>query len=291
VLYGTDRCRPSNFCEDRPRRRVGTSSYGFDPTLCGLGSDPYGSLNQSRIRVPPNPSTGGAGEVPAQPAFMFQLCTVGLPNRCCRLMQVRQILELGEDTNAGTPPVYPLIKRVGRSGAGNPAFRFPDGYVSWHVRLVRQIPVIPWSSQSVLSTDSFMWRWSASPALVFETATFPAADLDWRGHPDNYLTLNGYTPPWGGQPLGENVGDLGTFYEVRFPDDDPSKQAIDPIPVQGPGALVFYACVWQTNASARTKITVPASFSLDPELPEDGFVCDFTSANYWGIGGSLTVEV
>ncbi len=275
--------------EPRPRTRLEVASFGFDPVLCGLGSDPYGSLAGPRLRVPTLPTSAQGTR------YLFQLCTMPLPRWPVRLVGVRQWLELGLNTTVGGGLPYILTKLVGRAGAGNPFWRFSDANVSWHVRLVRQIPQIPYAGQNVLTCDSFVWRWSGTPALVFESATFAAANLNGRGHPDNYVALTGYVPPYGGAPLGEPVSNLGNFSDVRFPGDDPTRCAIDPIELEGPGYLVFYASLWQTNPgggeiAGRPVLTVPGSFPVDPELPEDGFVADWPKAVYWGIGGALVVE-
>lgn len=264
------------------RSRFEVASYGFDPDLCCLGSDADGSLNAVGLRVPLLATTT------RNTRYLFQLATVRLTGHPVWLVGMAEMLTLYEDTAAGTPPVAPVEKWVGRGGAGNPAYRFTDSSVSFHLRFVRRTPRV---QQNVLNTESFTWRWSGSaPALVYETATFAAANLDANGHPDNYTALTGYTPPWGGTPPGVDVGGFGTFNSIEHPWDNPALQAIEPIEVCGPGALILYASVWQTNPSSRAAVTIPAGFPVDPELPEVGFVADFTSAIYGRVGGKLIME-
>lgn len=267
------------------RSRFEVASYGFDPDLCCLGSDADGSLNAAGLRVPLLATSSRATR------YLFQCCTVRLTNEPIWLVGMAEMLTIYEDTAAGTPPIAPVEKFIGRGGAGDPRWHFTDATVSFHLRHVRSVPRFPPSASSALASESFAWRWSGSaPALVFETATFAAANLDANGHPDNYTALTGYTPPWGGSPPGVDVGGFGTFNSIEHPWDDPSAQEIEPIEVRGPGALVLYASVWQTNPSTRAAIVVPAGFPIDPELPEVGFVADFASAIYGRVGGKLVME-
>lgn len=276
--------------------RRATSSYGFDPVLCGMGSDATGSLISAGLRVPTAPTTA------ANLRYYFRLAAVHVGyGQKAWIVGLGQALSIGLDTSSGTPPVFPLIKPVGRAGAGNKDWRFADGNVVWGLRMFREKPLIPFAGQNVLSTDSFMWRWSDAPACLFETATFPAANLDVFGHPDNYVALRTYSPPYGGDFHGEPLGGyLGKFTGLDFPMDDPTRQAIEPIEVEGPGTIVFDASVWQSNPATRANMTVPTMFPIDPELPEDAFVVDYTTLgmgesptvgpNYWAIAGRLTVE-
>jgi hypothetical protein len=269
-----------------PRTRVEARSWGFDPALCGIGATPSGEPNAAGLRVPTLATTSHLTR------YLFQLCTLKLPpGQVVNLVGLSQTLQLGTDTNDGTPPVYPVTKLVGRAGAGNPNWSFPDGNVSWHVRLIRQPPLISPAQMNVLSCDSFAWTWSDTPALVFDTATFNAQNLDGNGRPDNYVDLTGYTPPYGGKIPGEPVAEtLGTFTDLRFPPDDPSKQSIEPVVVEGPGALVFLASVWQTNPDTRAVLTVPQMFPIDPEMPEEGFIAAWPASVYWRIGGGMVIE-
>ncbi|MHB8563332.1 MAG: hypothetical protein ACYDDA_05170 [Acidiferrobacteraceae bacterium] len=276
----------------QPRSRFEVATYGFDPDLCGIGSDPNGSLTQAGLRVPKAPSGpagGGAGVIGAR--YLFQCCTVRLPpNRPLWLVGMAELLTMYEDTADGTPPIQPVEKLIGRSGSGDPRYHFVDATVSFHLRHVRSVPYPLWANQNVLTSQSFVWRWSDSPALVFETATFAAGDLNYNGTPDNYLTLTGYTPPWNGQPPGVDVGGFGTFNSIEHPWDNPAAQAIEPIEMSGPGALVLYASVWQTNPGARGAVTWPAMMPADPQLPEVAFASAFTSAIYGRVGGKLILE-
>lgn len=239
--------------------------------------------------MPPLPSdqTSGGGR------YLFQLATVTLAYRQkVNLVGMSQTLQIGYDTTSvdgePNPPVYPVTKIVGRSGAGNPLWTFPDANVSWHVRMVRQVPQVLRTSFSVLTTDSFAYQWSYSPALIFQSATFDEADTGGDGTPGDYTTLTDYSPP---RVPGEPVSFLGTFTDLRFQSDDYSSSTIlDPITLEGPGCVCLFASVWQTDPASRATLVVPTMFPIDPEMPEEGFVAAWPNANYWRVGGSLVIE-
>lgn len=263
------------------RSRFEVASYGFDPDLCCLGSDPSGSIISAGLRVPTLATTSRATR------YLFQLATVKLGKCPVWLVGIGQMLTLYTNTALGSGvPVAP-VERFVRS---DPSYHFTDATVSWHLRYLRSVPSYL-RKHNVLETESFAWRWSgSSPALVFEDATFNAANLDGRGHPDNYVPLTGYTPPYGGQPPGVDVAGLGTFNSIEFPWDNPNAQAIEPVKLEGPGALVLYASVWQTNPGTRAVVQAPAAYPAPIDLGEAGFVLDFPGAVYGRIGGLLRLE-
>lgn len=275
--------RPTTRCRSHDRFEV--STYGFDPDLCGLGSDADGSLNAPGLRVPLLATTA------RNQRYLFQCATVRLGGAPIWLVGMAEMLTLYEDTAAGTPPVAPVEKLIGRPGSGNPLYHLPDATWSFHLRHVRTMPRPSWANQNPLTAESFAWRFSGSaPALVFETATFAAANLDANGHPDNYTALTGYAPPWGGSPPGVDVGGFGNFSSIEHPWDDPSLQAIEPIAVSGGGALILYASVWQSNPETRATVTWPGSMPGDPQLPEPAMVSGFTNSIYGRVGGKLIME-
>ena len=284
MLVSSRRCRP---CDSLPTRsRV--SSYGFDPALCGIGGIAYNGGDQINdgLRVPAASTAAGGGN-PLVQQYLFQLATMKLTqNQCVSLTGIGQLLVIGEDTNTGTPPIYPLIQNV-----TTPTWKFSDVLpVTWALRVVRQPPQIPWAPQNPLSCDSFAWRWSDTPALVYETATFPAGNLNWAGTPDNYTALTGYTAPYNGTIPGEPIGDFGSWNSLVFPWNTRASPDFEPVKVEGPGAIVLYAQVPQTNPATRAKITVPGAFPVAPTgIPEEGFLADWTSALIWAIGGSFEV--
>jgi hypothetical protein len=205
------------------------------------------------------------------------------------LVGLGQLSVLGSEQRAGgVPPTFPNVLEQTSS-----AFRFADCQpIRWGVRRVQK-PRPQWTGQNVLSTNSFAWRWSENPAMIYETATFPGADLDWKGTPDNYLTLQNYGAPGGGGVLpGRSVGGtLGSFDSLDFPYSDPGRKAFEPIYVEGPGYLVFYAMVGQTNSGSRAVMQVPMSFPLPTTgMPENTFLTDFPATIQYSVGGWMEVE-
>jgi hypothetical protein len=288
-------CPPRRaICDVRPSI-VRVASSGFDPVLCGVegsafGSMPSAGLTNVGLRVPPAPAQTANPDLglPGVQDYLFQAATLKLPpGLCAKIVGIGQLLTIGL-LNTAVAPVYPLVLPV-----RTPTWRFADGMVTWALTMVRQWPAIPPGLQNVLTTDSFVQTWSDSPALVYKTATFPAANLDWRGHPDNYLALTGYIPPYGGAIPGEPLGNLGEWQSVDYPWDGPYAQAkaFNPIEVEGPGAIVLWIRVRQTNATLRTKITLPGGpLVLPPTMPEEAFLAAFPTAQYWSVGGWLEVE-
>ena len=294
-------CAPAPACP-RPldggcgnARHFDVATYGFDPALCGVSTSPdnYGVPLQDGLRVPQLPSSS------PNTRYLFQLATVGLPGtRVVKIQGISQLLTIWSDTansaaNQVTPSVLPVAvtEQLVGGNSGNPVWHPPDANVSWHMRMVRSKPTRG-NNQNILNADSFAHHWSDTPACIFDTATFNAANLDGNGRPDNYLALTGYTAPSNGVVPGTNVvAELGTFYGIRYPWQSPA-YFTEPIEVCGPGWLVLYASVWQTNNSGtRSTIAVPASFPLATMQPEDAFATAYTSYIYGRVGGRLIVEV
>ena len=166
-----------------------------------------------------------------------------------------------------------------------------DGNVSWHLRYVASPPVLN-GLVTTLNTVSFQRRWCDDGALIYETASFNAANLDGNGKPDDYVSgLTKYMAPNGGLPLGTSLGGLGTWTDLRFKYDDPSKQSIDPIIVPGGGAVVLYASVWQPNTAHTQTLTIPAGYPLNVTgFTEEAFLAAYAKAQYWSVMGALVIE-
>jgi hypothetical protein len=281
--------------EHRSRQRV--SSRGFDPLLNGIGlpGNPSADLLAAGLRVPYAPTSDFTREALVQ-RYLFQLCTIGIGDGLW-LTDLGQLSVLGSEQMSGTTggdapsPTNPIFPNVIEQTSA--AFRFADCHpIRWGVRRVRK-PRTVWSGQSALSTNSFSWRWTDGSGLIFETATFNPANLDWKGTPDNYLTLAGYTAPGGGGVFpGEPVGgDLGSFDSLDFRYNDPNRRAFEPVWVKPGGQLVFYALVDQTSYSTRAVIQVPAQFPLPTTgMPENAFIGDWPATIQFAVGGSMTVE-
>ena len=275
----------------RTRKRV--HSRGWDPTLQGIGGlgNPNADMLMTGLRVPYQAQQPAGDGTSLVQRYLFQLCSVGI-GRGLWLVGLGQLSVLGSEQQPGgvapTPPTFPNVLEQTSS-----AFRFSDCLpIRWGVRRVRK-PKTQWTGQNTLSTNSFAWRWTDTSALLYETATFPAADLDWKGTPDNYLTLTAYAAPGGGGIFpGTSVGgSLGSFDSLDFPYSNPGRKAFEPIWVEGEGSLVFYALVDQTAPGSRATIQVPAMFPLPPTgMPENAFIGNWTSTLQYSVGGWMETE-
>lgn len=261
-------------------------AQGFDPAVAGVGGDGTGVQNVVGLRVPTLATSTPANR------YLFVCAAKRLARKeCVRVVGVRPLVEIGVDTNNGVPPIYAVTKQV-----TTPDWHFADtGPVCFSLRVHRFMP--SWKPSNVLDTDSFAQSWTGgSPGLVYQTATFPAKNLDIHGHPDDYVALSSYTPPWSGMALGQPLAGFGDMREVR-PYSDQTKQSLDPVTARGPGWLILWASVQQTNPEPRPTITLPTAMPLNPGIPEEGFVSTFPftagvcpGAVYWRVGGALVIE-
>ncbi|HXB28142.1 MAG TPA: hypothetical protein VNV25_25655 [Gemmatimonadaceae bacterium] len=286
--------------EHRTRQRV--SSRGFDPLLGGIGllGNPSADLLAAGLRVPYQYTGAFRSTVPGGglvQRYLFQLCSIGIGSGLW-LTDLGQMSVLGSEQMSGTTggdapsPTNPIFPNVIEQTSA--AFRFADCHpIRWGVRRVHK-PRALLSGQDPLSTSSFSRGWTDNSGLIFETAAFPKANLDWKGTPDNYLTLAGYTAPGGGgifpgEPVG---GELGCFDSLDFRQNDPNRRAFEPVWVKPGGQLVFYALVDQTNPSSRAVIQVLAQFPLPTTgMPENAFIGDWPATIQFAVGGSMTVEM
>ena len=287
----------------RAGSRTRISSRGWDPTLSGIGVGvSVADQLQGGLRVPYAPTALVRGEVRpvslVQP-YLFQLCSIGV-GKGLWITGIGQLSMIGcEQGNSSTPLALPIFPNVIQQQSAN--FRFSDCKpIRWGLRQVRK-PTYPWSGRNVLATDSFAWRYTDNPALVFETAAFNAANLDRNGTPDNYLTLTNYTSPaapyvFPGRPVG---GDLGCFDSLDFPWQVAQRKAFEPIWVDGSGYLAFYCWVEQSYPLTRSSLIVPDSFPVATTgMPENAFLAnwgiDATSntggAVQYSVGGWIEVE-
>lgn len=284
---------PEPLRQHRSRQRI--SSRGFDPLLGGVSvGDLSADMLAAALRVPyaPYAAPGGRFIPPAGPVqrYLFQLCSIGIgPGLWLTGLGQLSILGSEQRTVGGlgtTPPIFPNVIEQTSS-----AFRFADCHpIRWGVRRVRKPR---WNPIDPMSTNSFVHGWTDNPALLFETAAFPAANLNLNGTPDNYLALTAYTAPGGGgifpgEPVG---GDLGCFDSLDYPWSDPDRKAFEPVWVRPGGQLVFYALVEQTSTDNRASIHVPSSFPLPTTgMPENAFIGDWPLTIQFAVGGWMQVE-
>lgn len=271
--------RPTNFISEHDHRWscrtvIELVSAAIDIDLLGVGSTPYlGDVAYTGIRVPTTPTADQSHR------YLFRLCGVQIPGgKSIVVRGLRQLITLRAATEspADSGLFYPLeIEQV------SPFWHFVDGDVSWHVKH---------------HTNIFGQQQSDALQL-------PGTSPGLRGLDTSLLytpPIIPYVPPSAGIPPGSDVdGSLGTIREIRFEWDETDWTLSTT--VSGPGLVVFYASVHQTNPATRTQVpnTVTDVGALrpedrfllatrDPRVPVDqpGEI-----AIYGRVAGAMTVEL
>lgn len=259
------------------RRRIEVISAGADEVLQVTAGDPYGNLTWVGLRVP------ALVNVTPQTRYLYTLASFSIgEGRAARIVGLR---------NGWTIGAVPNANRVVEMQVTTPGFKFPDGNISWHLRVLTPGeegwlgdtlgPVTP-------PLPNFRFRTSDTPALLYESATF-------AGVPGFFTdAMTAYTPPHGGQPYGSTaMADYGTFYGLRCQwADSYSWQNID-APIEGPARVVLYASVQQTDPATRVALTAPAVAATYSSgmPPEEAFLLNFPLARIWRVMGALAVEL
>lgn len=230
-------------------------SASFDADVTGIGSSPFGAdLGSTGVRVPDAPT------ISQRSRYLFRLCGVEIPNQYAIIIKgLRQAATIRHtEIDNGRPLI--LEREI-----VSPFWRFLDGNISWHLMLQQQ----------------------QFAANVFDPAQTAGTSPEEQGL-DTVLLYNPplvpYTPPGAGYPPGNGIEDLGTIRDIRFRWDRTS-WTMHTI-VRGPGAVVFYASVFQTNPANR-----PQYPSVDGMRPEDKFLSNFPDARYGRVMGAMTFQV
>ena len=239
-------------CEDHI---IEVASAAFDTDLTGIGSTPWsGDQASTGVRVPAAPTTGPGNR------YLFRLCGVEIPaGYAIMIRRLRQAATIRQtDILNGEP-------RIIEQDITSPFWRFQDGNISWHLRLQKQ---------------------QFAPK-VFDPAQIAGTSPEMRALDTALL----YRPPLvpyralgAGQPPGTSVGDLGTFRDIRFTWQNQSLSLRSL--VKGPGAVVFYASVFQTDPAIR-----PLYPSVAGMRPEDQFLGNFPRAIYGRVAGAIIFEI
>jgi len=240
------------------RHEVGAT--GFDDFLQLVGGDETGASQWTGIRIP------------AAPGFRYRcLLSVVDLNPGDAVIGIGQYLELlaPHNDSESTPPFYPFVKSVATA-----AWRFIDGATTW--TLTSENGNGPRHNYDPNEMESFAHRDAQTPALVFETAHFPAVPSE-----PGYLGLDGYTPP---KMLGRAEWSIR---DLRFPWG--SNGGIDlRLEASANTRIRLYCDVLQTNPATRYN---PSLSGLNPAwlCPEDQFVLgNFpTTARYGRVAGRI----
>lgn len=275
--------------ENRRRNRFDLSSSGVDEALQGFTSDPYGGgfPQGYGLRIPPV-LPGGPVSPALRPRYLFCLATRTMTKRT-RLLGIRQGLTIGINFLASTPE-RPLELNV-----TTPGFRFVDGNVSWH--LVSEPNTRPRNQKPSTDANNWSFLWSDGPAMLYQTFANTTVNPT-TGAPLIYnLGLTAYTPPnisSGWKPL---YGNLGKFYDIRFPANADLSLEMK-LDINRNERVSLYASVLQTDpAFPPRQVNVGSPPPLGTP-PEEAFISSFSGGGeganngpiYWRIFGSLIFE-
>lgn len=249
-------------------RRFETISTGFDDFVETLGEPPYAT----GLRVPPL----------VGPIYRFLACMADL-NIGDELVGMRQFGAIASYVNQGgeVPPPAPLYLESR-----------PLVTAGWHfsdtpppIWVVTAEPLATFVSLAgPFDQDSFIFRDTTGPALVYETATFPALPLL-----PGYLGLDSYTPP-------PRKGILVSILrDIRFPQQQNEFFALRKR-FRHPTRVRVYVEVQQTDPDTRfqpdfstTLDTNQLSF-VTGMVPEERFLVDFPNAILHSVGASLIID-
>lgn len=238
-------------------------TVGADPSFALIGGDPFNTAVSTGLLVPPTPTRTFAAEL----RYLFLLAREQFNSgeAGVRLTGMRQYAELIARIPRESGP-----DRVFRKEISHPFFHPPDGNISWHVMV---IPKTAMSRKSTTNTDSFIFRDSYGPALLYET---PAP----------------YAPPNGGRPWGKPIGaSLGNIHDLRYRwRHEDFEYALD-IPLPLPCDVALFASVRQNDPQTNPSVNelTPSQFAALDE--EDQFLTAFSQfAQYGRIAGSLIFD-
>lgn len=249
------------------RTRVEIATAAWDVDKLGIGSSPgIGDVASSALRVP------DAATVDQTSRYLFRLAVAEFPrNANATLCGVRQYSDLIVTGIAAEGCVGVPVHREITS----PLWTFIDGNISWHLR---------WETT----------RYSRGAYAPVDPAQTPDMSASFLGNSAALLVQSvvPYAPPSAGRPPGSPVENLGTWRDMRYPWSNTSWDLH--IPLRGPGRLVMYCSVRQTDVDTRCPIAVP-SVGLDALGPEDRFVAayeaDELSVRYGYVAGAITLDM
>lgn len=237
---------------------VEVSTVTSDDDLNGIGGHPaVGDLGSTGIRVPLAPTTSPSTR------YLARLCGIEIPSGYAIIVQgLRQAATIRTQTTENGIPLV-LEREI-----DSPLWRFLDGNISWHLRHEENLYSRHVSDPAQTpGTDPTML--GLAPALLYVPPLVP------------------YVPPNGGLPPGGAINGLGSWRDIRFPwtSTDWGMSEI----VRGPGRVVMYASVRQTNPSALVRPLYP---DVEGMRPEDRFVSNFQlTAVYGRVAGSIIFNI
>jgi hypothetical protein len=260
-------------------RIIEIASSGLDEYLQGVGGDPWGGSSALGLRVPflATPDKNNR--------YLFLLASFTIGEGASVVIKgYRQYASLGIALSA---------TRVIEQEITSPAFRLPDGNISWAIRGLGPPNAGGYPKQGPTPDDlrSFKKNWADASCLLYNDYTIAAGN-------QIYTQLESYVAPNLGRPWGTALpaGQQGNFTDLRTPWKSSRAWASLDVHVDGPNTIAFFASVRQ-SAGTYAAAAPSASFS-GMNTPEEAFMANFmtggdapTKPIYWRVGGSLIVEV
>jgi hypothetical protein len=244
------------FTRERSITEVTSSGHDDDRTFIGssaFSNDP----SSTGLRISGAPSA-------LNNPYLFQLCGIAITSfEAIRIRGLRTYVDIrgvvGQYDQGGVLiGNYPVVLPV-----TSPLWTFPDGFASFHLRFnrgpMRTIgPVFPRPgvTNNIGSTGS---------ALIYQGPNPAAYQM--------------------GRMVGDPIGSLGTVRDQRFAwGQQGAMQDIDYV-VQGPGVLILYAAIKQTDPTTRVQLQLPPGFDIGSLGPEDRFVYSMSQLPTLGLPG------
>jgi len=255
-------------------------SESWDPDQQGSSTRPNGQIAYPLLPVPITPTPGGD----PRRRYLFRLATLAVDAKEIAILRhVRQAVVIGSipgpqaDPAAAFAPLGFTVR--------DPFWHFVDGNVTFALRF---LPGAPDDSNAAPPPQT---EEGVVPTFYGEGSALLVSPTLARGYVADFLpgpTVVPYVPPNGGQPDGADVGDLGYLEDLRYPwTHAPGDDALAPA-LRGPGTLVLYASVLQTDPRSRP---APVFSDVRALRREDQFVVGVPNVIYRKIGGAFLVDL
>jgi hypothetical protein len=251
------------------------ASAGLDDFFQTLGDG-----HNTGLRIPAA-AVGAQSNEPLDYLFLLHVVDLEPGDELVGLAQLLTVAAPQASGEQGTPPVYPFERVV-----ESPLWHAPDSFHQW----ILTVENIPPSGRVAgpLDQDSFVFEDCDTPALLYETAHFPAVPTA-----PGYLGLDDYTPP------GVRGSIVLFVRDLRWPWSDLQSFPSMRIPPNSPMRFRFYLRIRQTSAATRFALPIPATaWASFPGVftPEDGLLkasqttLGADTFQYWRCAGRIIYQ-
>ncbi len=251
---------------------------GWDPDQQGFSTRPNRQIAYPLFPVPVTPTD------PAHPErrYLFQLATVDVPEgKVALIHHIRQAVVIGSVRGDQADPALdfvPLYQTV-----RDPFWHFFDGNATFSLRFQ---PGSPTDLGTGLGEE-------IEEGVLTNPYGQGTALLANPGYVADFLPLPGpppvpYLPPNAGQPLGDAMGDLGYWEDLRFPWQHAPGDGLLVPPQAGAGRIVGGCSVAQTNPATRGR---PLFGDVRGLRQEDQFVLAVPNVIYRYVGLAFLVDL